>query len=131
MRISDWSSDVCSSDLNGWSYRWNPQTYAGQGYAVVMIDFHGSVGYGPEFTDAISQHWGDRPLEDLQKGWAAAQQPYDFLDGSNACALGARYGGYLVYWAARTGRTPAAGPWRSLVCPAGMIGTSHRDPDAQ
>src|SRR5690606_16224577 len=30
---------------NGWSYRWNPQTYAGQGYAVVMIDFHGSTGY--------------------------------------------------------------------------------------
>lgn len=58
---------------NGWSNRWNPQTYAGQGYAVVMIDFHGSTGYGQEFTDAISQHWGDRPLEDLQKGWAAAR----------------------------------------------------------
>lgn len=52
---------------NGWSNRWNPQTYAGQGYAVVMIDFHGSTGYGQEFTDAISQHWGDRPLEDLQR----------------------------------------------------------------
>ena len=36
-----------------------------------MIDFHGSTGYGQAFTDAISQHWGDRPLEDLQKGWAA------------------------------------------------------------
>ncbi|OYX19725.1 MAG: peptidase S9, partial [Brevundimonas diminuta] len=47
---------------NGWSYRWNPETYAGAGYAVVMIDFHGSTGYGQEFTDAISQHWGDRPL---------------------------------------------------------------------
>ena len=73
---------------NGWSYRWNPQTYAGQGYAVVMIDFHGSTGYGQAFTDAISQHWGDRPLEDLQKGWAAAQQKYAFLDGGKACALG-------------------------------------------
>lgn len=59
---------------DGWSYRWNPQTYAGQGYAVVMIDFHGSTGYGQAFTDAISQHWGDRPLEDLQKGWDAAQK---------------------------------------------------------
>jgi dipeptidyl aminopeptidase/acylaminoacyl peptidase len=73
---------------NGWSYRWNPQTYAGQGYAVVMIDFHGSTGYGQAFTDAISQHWGDRPLEDLQKGWAAAQKQYPFLDGDKACALG-------------------------------------------
>lgn len=52
---------------NSWGYRWNPQTYAGQGYAVVMIDFHGSTGYGQAFTDAITQHWGDRPLEDLQK----------------------------------------------------------------
>ncbi|MBH2009786.1 MAG: S9 family peptidase, partial [Xanthomonadaceae bacterium] len=85
---------------NGWSYRWNPQTYAGQGYAVVMIDFHGSTGYGQKFTDAISGHWGDRPLEDLQKGWAAAQQKYAFLDGDKACALGASYGGFMVNWIA-------------------------------
>ncbi len=83
---------------DGWSYRWNPQTYVGQGYAVVMIDFHGSTGYGQAFTDAISQHWGDRPLEDLQKGWAAAQQQYAFLDGSKTCALGASYGGFMINW---------------------------------
>ncbi|WP_027079334.1 alpha/beta hydrolase family protein [Luteimonas mephitis] len=100
---------------NGWSYRWNPQTYAGQGYAVVMIDFHGSTGYGQAFTDAISQHWGDRPLEDLQKGWAAAQQQYDFLDGANACALGASYGGYMVYWMAGNWHTPKSGAWKCLV----------------
>ena len=85
---------------NSWSYRWNPSTYAGAGYAVVMIDFHGSTGYGQGFTDAISQHWGDRPLEDLQKGWAAAQSKYSFLDGDNACALGASYGGYMINWIA-------------------------------
>jgi dipeptidyl aminopeptidase/acylaminoacyl peptidase len=85
---------------NGWSYRWNPETYAGAGYAVVMIDFHGSTGYGQAFTDAISQHWGDRPFEDLQKGWAAAQSKYSFLDGQNACALGASYGGYMINWIA-------------------------------
>jgi dipeptidyl aminopeptidase/acylaminoacyl peptidase len=85
---------------NSWSYRWNPESYAGAGYAVVMIDFHGSTGYGQGFTDAISEHWGDRPLEDLQKGWAAAQQRYSFLDGDNACALGASYGGYMINWIA-------------------------------
>jgi dipeptidyl aminopeptidase/acylaminoacyl peptidase len=85
---------------DGWSYRWNPQTYAGQGYAVVMIDFHGSTGYGQAFTDSISQHWGDRPLEDLQKGWAAALARYSFLDGDRACALGGSYGGYMVNWIA-------------------------------
>ena len=85
---------------NSWSYRWNPSTYAGAGYAVVMIDFHGSTGYGQAFTDAISEHWGDRPLEDLQKGWAHAQAAYPFLDGDRACALGASYGGYMINWIA-------------------------------
>ena len=85
---------------NYWSYRWNPQTYAGAGYAVVMIDFHGSVGYGQAFTDAISGHWGDRPLEDLQKGWDHVLNTYDFLDGDRACALGASYGGYMINWIA-------------------------------
>ncbi len=89
-----------SSFGNAWSYRWNPMTYAGAGYAVVMIDFHGSTGYGQAFTDSISQHWGDRPLEDLQKGWAHAQRAYPFLDGDKACALGASYGGYMVNWIA-------------------------------
>ena len=96
---------------NDWSYRWNPQTYAGQGYAVVMVDFHGSTGYGQAFTDAISQHWGDRPLEDLQKGWKAALSQYNFLNGDKACALGASYGGYMVYWIAGNWQQP----WKCLV----------------
>ncbi|MBS0461508.1 MAG: S9 family peptidase [Proteobacteria bacterium] len=96
---------------NDWSYRWNPQWYASQGYAAVMVDFHGSVGYGQAFTNAISQHWGDRPLEDLQKGWDAALKKYAFLDGSKACALGASYGGYMVYWMAGNWNTP----WKCLV----------------
>lgn len=102
---------------NGWSYRWNPQTYAGQGYAVVMIDFHGSTGYGQAFTDAISGHWGDRPLEDLQKGWAAAQRKYAFLDGGKACALGASYGGFMVNWIAGNWNEP----WKCLVSHDGVF----------
>ena len=104
---------------NSWSYRWNPSTYAGAGYAVVMIDFHGSTGYGQAFTDSISQHWGDRPLEDLQKGWAFAQERYPFLDGDNACALGASYGGYMVNWIA--GNWP--GEFKCLVNHDGVFDT--------
>jgi dipeptidyl aminopeptidase/acylaminoacyl peptidase len=85
---------------NSFHYRWNPQTYAGQGYAVVFIDFHGSTGYGQAFTDAISGDWGGKPLEDLQKGWAAALVRYPFLDADRACALGASYGGYMINWIA-------------------------------
>ncbi len=83
---------------NGWSYRWNPQVYAGAGYATVFIDFHGSTGYGQKFTDAISGDWGGKPLEDLKKGLAAATTKYAWLDRSHACALGASYGGYMMNW---------------------------------
>lgn len=102
---------------DGWSFRWNPQTYAGAGYAVVMIDFHGSTGYGQAFTDAISQHWGDRPLEDLQKGWDYALRTYPFLDGDRAAALGASYGGFMVNWIA--GNWSA--PWKALVTHCGVF----------
>ncbi len=85
---------------NHFHYRWNPQTYAGQGYAAVMIDFHGSTGYGQDFTDSISGDWGGKPLEDLQKGLAAALKKYPFLDADKTCALGASYGGFMVNWIA-------------------------------
>ncbi|WP_343698499.1 S9 family peptidase [Caulobacter sp.] len=104
---------------NSWSYRWNPQVYANAGYAVVMVDFHGSTGYGQAFTDAISQHWGDRPLEDLQKGWAAALSKYSFLDADRACALGASYGGYMVNWIAGNWNAP----WKCLVNHDGVFDT--------
>ena len=83
---------------NIWNYRWNAQTFAGGGYGVVMIDFHGSKGYGQAFTDSISRDWGGKPLVDLQKGLEAALAKYDWLDGDRACALGASYGGFMMNW---------------------------------
>ena len=100
-----------------WSYRWNPQVYTAAGYAVVMINFHGSPGYGQAFTDAINDHWGDRPLEDLEKGWAAAVSANPWIDGDRACALGASYGGYMVNMIAGKWN----GPWRCLVNHAGVF----------
>uniref|UniRef100_UPI003CF257BC prolyl oligopeptidase family serine peptidase n=1 Tax=Stenotrophomonas sp. SrG TaxID=3414430 RepID=UPI003CF257BC len=65
----------------------------------------------------ISQPWGDRPLEDLQHGWAAAQKQYPFLNRDTACALGASYGGFMV--------TGIAGnwtePWKGLVKQDGVV----------
>ncbi len=87
-----------SSMQNLWTYRWNAQAFAGGGYAVVMIDFHGSPGYGQAFTDSISKDWGGKPLEDLKKGLAAALSRYPWLDGERVCALGASYGGFMMNW---------------------------------
>ena len=85
---------------NMWHWRWNAQTLAGAGYAVVMIDFHGSTGYGQAFTDSISNDWGGKPLEDLQRGLAAALKEYPWLDADRMCALGGSYGGYMMNWIA-------------------------------
>jgi dipeptidyl aminopeptidase/acylaminoacyl peptidase len=104
---------------DSWSYRWNPQAWAGMGYAVVMVDFHGSSGYGEVFGQSIVGHWGDRPLEDLQKGWAAAQARYPWVDGSRACALGGSYGGYMVDWIAGNWNAP----WKCLVDHDGILDT--------
>jgi dipeptidyl aminopeptidase/acylaminoacyl peptidase len=104
---------------NGWSYRWNPQTYAGQGFAVVTVNFHGSTGYGQAFTNAISGDWGGKPLQDLKLGWKAALGKYSFLDGNRACALGASYGGYMTYWIAGVWNQP----WKCLVDHDGVFDT--------
>jgi dipeptidyl aminopeptidase/acylaminoacyl peptidase len=85
---------------NHFHYRWNPQAYAGAGYAAVMVDFHGSTGYGQEFCDSIRGDWGGKPLEDLKKGLAAALAKYAWMDGTRVGALGASYGGYMINWIA-------------------------------
>ena len=85
---------------NHFHYRWNPQAYAGAGYAAVMVDFHGSTGYGQAFCDAIRGDWGGKPLVDLQKGLAAALDRYSWMDSNRIAALGASFGGYMVNWIA-------------------------------
>ena len=81
------------------------------------VDFHGSTGYGADFGQSIIGHWGDRPLEDLQKGWAAALSRYAYLDGNRACALGGSYGGYMIDWIA----SQWSEPWKCLVDHAGVF----------
>jgi dipeptidyl aminopeptidase/acylaminoacyl peptidase len=83
---------------DSWSYRWNPMAWAGHGYAVVSVDFHGSTGYGQAFTDAIRNNWGGWPLTDLKDGLKAATEKFDFLDPDNVCAAGGSYGGYMMNW---------------------------------
>ena len=81
-----------------WSYRWNPELFAANGYVVIMINFHGSTGYGQKFIDAINGDWGGAPFEDLMKGLDYAEQTYPFIDKDRECALGASYGGYAINW---------------------------------
>jgi dipeptidyl aminopeptidase/acylaminoacyl peptidase len=87
-----------------WSYRWNPELFASPtssasgGYVVIMINFHGSTGYGQKFIDAINGDWGGAPFDDLMKGLDYAEKTYPFIDKDRECALGASYGGYMANW---------------------------------
>ena len=81
-----------------WSYRWNPELFAANGYVVVMVNFHGSTGYGQKFIDAINGNWGGPPYQDLMLGLDYAEQHYPFIDKDRECALGASYGGYAINW---------------------------------
>ena len=81
-----------------WSYRWNAELFAADGYVVIMINPRGSTGYGQKFIDEINGDWGGKPYVDLMKGLDYAEQNYPFIDKNRECALGASYGGYMINW---------------------------------
>ena len=83
---------------NSWTYRWNAELFAANGYVVVMINFHGSTGYGQKFCDSISGDWGGKPYVDLMKGLDYVEKTYPFIDKNREAALGASYGGYMANW---------------------------------
>jgi dipeptidyl aminopeptidase/acylaminoacyl peptidase len=81
-----------------WSFRWNPNMFASDGYVVVMINPRGSTGYGQQFIDDINGDWGGRAYKDLMMGLDYAEKTYPFIDKDRECAMGASYGGYAVNW---------------------------------
>jgi dipeptidyl aminopeptidase/acylaminoacyl peptidase len=83
---------------DAWSYRWNPELFAADGYVVVMVNPRGSTGYGQRFLEEVSGDWGGRPYVDLMKGLDYAEQRYSFIDKDRECALGASYGGFMANW---------------------------------
>jgi dipeptidyl aminopeptidase/acylaminoacyl peptidase len=83
---------------DAWSYRWNAELFAANGYVVIMINPRGSTGYGQAVVDGVNGDWGGKPYTDLMLGLDYAEQHYPFIDKSRECALGASYGGYMANW---------------------------------
>ncbi|HLJ29209.1 MAG TPA: S9 family peptidase [Candidatus Angelobacter sp.] len=81
-----------------WSYRWNAELFAANGYLVVQINPRGSTGYGQAFVDGVNGDWGGRPFIDLMQGLDYVERTYPFVDKERECALGASYGGYMINW---------------------------------
>ncbi|MCA9012643.1 MAG: S9 family peptidase [Planctomycetaceae bacterium] len=82
---------------DGWSYRWNPQVWAAQGYAVAMPNPRGSTGFGQKYTDQISGDWGGRCFTDLLAGLAHLERQ-DYIDSNRMFSAGASFGGYMMNW---------------------------------
>src|SRR6266545_4328154 len=83
--------------LDSWGYRWNPQMWAARGYVTVLINPHGSTGYGQAFTEQISGEWGGAVYEDLMKG-VDHMIKLGYVDPNRLGAAGGSYGGYMVDW---------------------------------
>jgi dipeptidyl aminopeptidase/acylaminoacyl peptidase len=83
---------------DSWSYRWNWELLAADGYVVIGINRRGSTGYGQKFVDEVSGDWGGRAYVDLMKGLNYAEAHYPFIDKTRECALGASYGGFMADW---------------------------------
>ena len=82
-----------------YSYRWNFQLMASQGYIVVAPNRRGMPGHGVEWNAAISKDWGGQVMDDyLSAIDALAKEPY--VDNDRLGAIGASYGGYSVFYLA-------------------------------
>ncbi len=82
-----------------YSFRWNFQLMASNGYIVVAPDRRGMYGFGREWNEAISKDWGGQVMKDyLSAIDNAATEPY--IDKNRLGCVGASYGGYSVYYLA-------------------------------
>src|SRR5262245_51953639 len=82
---------------DGWSFRWNAQAWAAQGYVVALPNPRGSTGFGQQFVDEISGDWGGKCYDDLMACIAHLEkQPY--IDTQRMGSAGASFGGYMMNW---------------------------------
>ena len=83
----------------GWSYRWNYEIMAANGYIVVAVNRRGNSGFGSEWREQISGDYGGKNMQDyLDAIDAMAKEP--FVDKDRLGAVGASYGGYSVFYLA-------------------------------
>jgi len=93
-------------DFNG-----KAQVFAAHGYAVLMVNYRGSTGYGQKFTDAIFKDQDGQEAEDVIAGVDAALARWPWIDGARMGIEGGSYGGQLTDWIiTRTNRFKAAIP---------------------
>lgn len=82
-----------------YSFRWNFQVMASQGYIVVAPNRRGMPGHGVKWNEEISKDWGGKVMQDyLDAIDDVAKEPY--VDNKRLAALGASFGGYSAFYLA-------------------------------
>ena len=82
---------------DSWSFRWNPELWAAQGYVVALPNPRGSTGFGQKYVDEISGDWGGKCYEDLMAGVEYLEKQA-YIDPERMAAAGASFGGYMMNW---------------------------------
>lgn len=82
---------------DGWSFRWNPQVWAGRGYVVAMPNPRGSTGFGQKFVDEICGDWGGKCYRDLEAG-VKHLKSLPYVDATRLASAGGSFGGYMQNW---------------------------------
>jgi len=88
-----------STVSQNFSYRWNFQLMAAQGYIVIAPNRRGLPSFGQEWNDQISGDWGGQAMKDLLSAVDDVSKE-EYIDKDRRAAVGASYGGYSVYWLA-------------------------------
>ncbi len=83
-----------------WSYRWNFQMMAANGYVVVAPNRHGLPGFGQEWKEEISGDWTGQCMKDYLSAIDFAADSLPFVDRDRLAAVGASFGGFSVYYLA-------------------------------
>jgi len=98
---------------------------ANRGYAVLQINFRGSIGYGKTYLNAGNREWGGKMENDLidGKNWAVQQ---GYANADKICIMGSSYGGYAVLVALATSHDFACGV--DLSGPPDLVSFLHNIP---
>ena len=83
-----------------WSYRWNMQIMAANGYVVIAPNRRGLPGFGSEWNEQISGDWTGQCMKDYLTAIDDACENLPFVDKDRLGAVGASFGGFSVYYLA-------------------------------
>ena len=83
-----------------WSYRWNMQIMAANGYVVIAPNRRGLPGFGSEWNEQISGDWTGQCMNDYLSAIDDACEKLPFVDKDRLGAVGASFGGFSVYYLA-------------------------------